>query len=122
MKTHDPVAKLPLCDSRTHGNDGAGNLMPKNLRSRDKTVLDLFDVRAANPASSDSYQDFARRDPGHGNVFHDHAPFAAVHGRAHRGRNGLRRERCFEHGAGAAHCAATRPGSIGISLSPSIPA
>ncbi len=92
METHDPVAELPLRDSRAHGDDVAGNFVPKNLRSRDKPVLDLLDVRSTNPACGNTDQDFARSDPRHRNVFHNHASLAPVHSRAHRGGNGMRRE------------------------------
>src|SRR5258708_38257216 len=120
-ETHDPVAELPVRASRAHGDDVAGNFVPKNLRSRDKPVLDLLDVRAANPACGNTDQDFARSDPRHRNVFHNHAPLAPVHSRSHRGGNGMRRAGRFEPGAGTAHSAAPRPGSTRIIRSPRVP-
>src|SRR5258708_39024060 len=117
-ETHDPVAELPVRASRAHGDDVAGNFVPKNLRSRDKPVLDLLDVRSTNPACGNTDQDFARSDPRHRNVFHNHASLAPVHSRAHRGGNGARPEGAFAPWPRTALLAAPTPPSPGISPSP----
>src|SRR5258708_7189484 len=96
--------------------------MSKNLRSRDKTVLNLLYIGAANSARGNANQHFAFGDPRHGNVFDNNAALATVNSRAHcGGKRLLRRLGSFENCPGTAHCAATSPGSTGINRSPRVP-
>jgi hypothetical protein len=87
MKTHDPVAELPLTDSISAANDSSGNLMPKDLRRRDESMLDFLDVCAANATCGDADEHFTSANLRHRNVFDDYTPFAPIDSRAHRGRN-----------------------------------
>ncbi len=84
MKTHDAIAQLPLFNARANCNHSPGNFVPEDLRGGDKSVLNFFQVRAANSARRDSNQNFSGTDLRHGNGFHNHFSFAAVYGRAHR--------------------------------------
>src|SRR5258707_10206261 len=59
--------------------------MSKNLRSRDKAMLDLFDICAADSAGGNANQHFAIGDQRHWNVFDNNAALAAVNSRAHCG-------------------------------------
>src|SRR5712675_3153529 len=96
--------------------------MSKNLRSRDKAMLDLFDICAADSAGGNANQHFAIGDQRHWNVFDNNAALATVNSRAHcGGKRLLRRLGSFENCPGTAHCAATSPGSTGINRSPRVP-
>jgi hypothetical protein len=91
MKTHHAVARLPLGNASANSDDGSGDFVPENLRGRDKSVLNFFQIRAANSARGHSNQYFSRSDGRHRNGFHNHFSLPAVHRRAHRGRHRMRR-------------------------------
>ncbi len=50
MKAHDPVARFPAVTPRADGHYSPRNFMPENLRGGDKSVLDFFQVCAADAA------------------------------------------------------------------------
>lgn len=85
MKANDAIARLPLRDAFAHGDDGAGCFVSENLRRRDETVLNFFDVGAADAAGRDANQNFSRGNFRHRNRLNHDAPRAAIHGRAHSG-------------------------------------
>src|SRR5580698_676794 len=84
MEAHHAVAGLESCDTGANGDDGAGEFVAEDLRRFDVTLEDFLNVGAADAASGDFDQNFARADFGDGDFFNADDSLFAIDARAHR--------------------------------------
>jgi hypothetical protein len=68
---------------RSNFNDNTRRFMPKNARRRDSAVVNLFNVRGANPASGHLDQKIGGLDAGDGERFQSKVIRPAINDRRH---------------------------------------
>src|SRR5690348_436161 len=87
VKTHDAIARRPLRDATSHGNNRAGKFMAENLRRLDVALKDFLDVRAAYPAGGYFDEHFPRAHFGNRHFLDSDQALFAEDSRAHGPRN-----------------------------------
>ena len=105
MKAHHAVAGLPLGDPAAGRDNGAGQLVAKDLRRLDVAMEDLLDVGAANAAGGDFDEHFAVANFRDRNLFKADDAFFAENTRAHGFGDRTKSVRRFGNSTGRAHTA-----------------
>src|SRR4029077_202050 len=90
MENDNPVSRLKVADSRTHGRNYARRLVAKDPRRRMRAGSDLLQVSATNSAGVYPQQDLTRADPGYRDGLHANIVYPAIDRRLHAGRNAAR--------------------------------
>src|ERR1700683_3226788 len=69
VENDDAIAGSKAGNAGTNGGDHAGRFVAEDSGSRMRTSGDLFQIRAANPASMNAKQQFSSADLWNGNGF-----------------------------------------------------